>query len=462
MMEVPDWKFHLLERKRKEEEDVKRREREEEERLAKMPPWKREIILRRKAKAGASLSETKIETEGGDQEEKVGGSGEVEEGDSRVLRENIGPVQKNPFIQQEKQRRMPEHSCTKPKSTTEQMAQRLPKVDDLIRDPNLPNEVNVQNDPVDEQQSPSIDVKGRVSRLLSRFGGSRTEDDSNDHLQRVNGEGATKTVLTAPVVVEPEFQAQSIANPGPPSPSCLLTATGSQALTQETTLSPCVTPSSSSLDSEPSELSTCAAPTALSGINTRQSMTEEVRPFPFQLRPASPASSAKQLKQTTQVSPVLSRPETFKVNAGKTEEDGEIRLSPSKVSSNFQAIKRVTGESQAVQRRKGNTITVNPRKAPICENGYSVTETKSPATKPESGKKRYPTAEEIKVIGGYQALSRSCLAKRSQDKKKVRNGDLIFLNIFAFQCFSITTPNFLKLNISLILFKGNLPPQFYL
>ncbi|KAM4020420.1 phostensin [Anomaloglossus baeobatrachus] len=414
MMEVPDWKVHLLERKRKEEEEMKRREKEEEERLAKMPPWKREIILRRKAKAEASMSESRTETDGEEREDKVGGFGEEEVRESRVLRENIGPVQKNPFIQQEKQRRIPEYSCTRPKSTTEQTVQRFPKVDDL------PNEVKEQDALLEEHQPPPIDVKGRVSRLLSRFGGSRTEDDSSETcLQRVNGEGegVTKTVLpTTPVISEPETQASSIANPAPPSPSCLLAVTGSQSLTQETTLSPYVTPSSSCVESEPSELSTCVAPTAMSGFNNKQSMTEEVRPFPFQLRPASPA---RQLKQTTQVSPILSRPETFKVNAAKTEEDGENGLSPSKVNRNFQGIKRVSGESQAVQTRKGNTITVNPRKAVVCENGYAVTETKSPITKPESGKKRYPTAEEIKVIGGYLALSRSCLAKHSRDKKKM-------------------------------------------
>lgn len=419
-MDVPDWKVHLLERKRKEEEEMKRRDREEEERLAKMPPWKREIILRRKAKAEASMLENKVETEGGEQEEKIGGGELEEEKESRVLRENIGPVQKNPFIQQEKHRRIPEYSCARPKSTTEPTVQRTPKVDDLVRDTNLPNEVKEQDAPLEEHQPPSIDVKGRVSRLLCRFGGSRTEDDSSDPcLQRLSGEGegATKTVLPSPTVVaEPETQASSIANLAPPSPSCLLAATGSQTLTQETTLSSYVTPSSSCVDSEPSELSTCAAPTTMSGFNTRQTMTEEVRPFPFQLRPASPA---RQFKQTTQVSPVSSRPEIFKVNAGKTEEDVESGLSPSKATSNFQAIIKVSGENQAVQRRKGNTITVNPRKAPICENGYAVTETKSPVTKPEPGKKRYPTAEEIKVVGGYLALSKSCLAKRSRDKKKM-------------------------------------------
>ncbi|XP_036395732.1 phostensin-like [Megalops cyprinoides] len=38
----------------------------------------------------------------------------------------------------------------------------------------------------------------------------------------------------------------------------------------------------------------------------------------------------------------------------------------------------------------------------------------------EEGKKRYPTAEEIKVIGGYQSLDKSCLAKGRGTQKGVK------------------------------------------
>ncbi|XP_075042720.1 phostensin [Mixophyes fleayi] len=418
MMEVPDWKVYLLERKRKDEEEMKRREREEEDRLAKMPAWKREIILRRKAKAEASVLENKVELDGGEEEEreKMGG-GEAEEKESRVLRENIGPVQQNPFIQQEKQRRIPEYSCTRSKPTTEQTVHRIAKVDDIVRDSNPPNEVKEQECPPEDRQSP----KGRVSRLLCRFGGSRTEDENSDPcLQCINGEGevAAKTLLSTPlVVVESENQASSsLANIAPPPPSCLQAATGSQTLAQETTLSSHAPSSSSCVDSEPAELSTCVAPTAMSGFSTRPSMMEEIRSFPFQLRPASPA---RHLRLSTQVSPATTRPETFKLSTGKTEEDGERGLSPSRVTCNFQSIKKGTGENQALQRRKGNTITVNPRKVAVCENGFVATETKSSTPKPESGKKRYPTVDEIKVIGGYLALSRSCMAKHTRDKKKL-------------------------------------------
>lgn len=76
----------------------------------------------------------------------------------------------------------------------------------------------------------------------------------------------------------------------------------------------------------------------------------------------------------------------------------------------------------AVQRRSGNTITINPRKAPVpaptVENGIEgVPGSDKAAMAPV--KKRYPTAEEIQVIGGYLSLQRSCLAKNDPHRKKV-------------------------------------------
>uniref|UniRef100_A0A8C3I291 Protein phosphatase 1 regulatory subunit 18 n=1 Tax=Chrysemys picta bellii TaxID=8478 RepID=A0A8C3I291_CHRPI len=78
----------------------------------------------------------------------------------------------------------------------------------------------------------------------------------------------------------------------------------------------------------------------------------------------------------------------------------------------------------AVQRRSGNTITINPRKAPVpaVENGV---EGEGGPAAPEKAagaplKKRYPTAEEIQVIGGYLSLSKSCLAKNDPHRKKLK------------------------------------------
>uniref|UniRef100_A0A8D0HBT5 Protein phosphatase 1 regulatory subunit 18 n=1 Tax=Sphenodon punctatus TaxID=8508 RepID=A0A8D0HBT5_SPHPU len=81
---------------------------------------------------------------------------------------------------------------------------------------------------------------------------------------------------------------------------------------------------------------------------------------------------------------------------------------------------RASPPHPAVQRRSGNTITINPRKAPVqsaaVENG--VEGERTAVTAPI--KKRYPTAEEIQVIGGYLSLQRSCLAKNDPHRKKLK------------------------------------------
>ncbi|KAF4081743.1 hypothetical protein AMELA_G00164960 [Ameiurus melas] len=101
--------------------------------------------------------------------------------------------------------------------------------------------------------------------------------------------------------------------------------------------------------------------------------------------------------------------------------------------------------------KRGTTITITPRKSvpsrtPVSsvttpkvpsssvttpkessssvttpkESSSSVTTPKAPSSKPELQKKRYPTAEEIEVIGGYQNLERSCLVKNRGSPKMVR------------------------------------------
>ncbi|XP_078497836.1 phostensin [Lissotriton helveticus] len=83
----------------------------------------------------------------------------------------------------------------------------------------------------------------------------------------------------------------------------------------------------------------------------------------------------------------------------------------------------------SMQRKSGNTITINPRKAPpgapILENGGPAVPVEADAAsrteggRPHPLKKRYPTAEEIKVIGGYQAPGRSCLSKSAPQRRKM-------------------------------------------
>ncbi|KAM9496032.1 uncharacterized protein ppp1r18 [Clarias gariepinus] len=81
--------------------------------------------------------------------------------------------------------------------------------------------------------------------------------------------------------------------------------------------------------------------------------------------------------------------------------------------------------------KRGATITITPRKSgptgtpsstvttPKVSTS-SVTTPKAPRNAPEQRKNRYPTAEEIQVIGGYQNLERSCLVKNRGSPKMMR------------------------------------------
>lgn len=97
--------------------------------------------------------------------------------------------------------------------------------------------------------------------------------------------------------------------------------------------------------------------------------------------------------------------------------------------------------SPIVQRRKGNTFTVVPKRRteaqpstpavqdPVLEPAAVPQGSPSSAEAPYAQlgtqlKKRYPAAEDIEVIGGYLSLGRSCLTKTGSTGKKVKS-DLV-------------------------------------
>uniref|UniRef100_A0A3Q3R853 Taperin n=1 Tax=Monopterus albus TaxID=43700 RepID=A0A3Q3R853_MONAL len=91
--------------------------------------------------------------------------------------------------------------------------------------------------------------------------------------------------------------------------------------------------------------------------------------------------------------------------------------------------------SPMVQRRKGNTFTVVPKRRvePEVQPGSpepqqeASTEAPPGSTSPQAPyaqlgsllKKRYPAVEEIEVIGGYLSLAKSCLSKTGSTGKKI-------------------------------------------
>ncbi|XP_021507035.1 phostensin isoform X2 [Meriones unguiculatus] len=75
------------------------------------------------------------------------------------------------------------------------------------------------------------------------------------------------------------------------------------------------------------------------------------------------------------------------------------------------------GPGVGAPRRSGHTFTVTPRRcAPPASAAPPVPPAPADAAGPGAGKKRYPTAEEILVLGGYLRLSRSCLVKGSPER----------------------------------------------
>lgn len=103
--------------------------------------------------------------------------------------------------------------------------------------------------------------------------------------------------------------------------------------------------------------------------------------------------------------------------------------------------RRVPVPSPMVQRRKGNTFTVVPKRRAEPEpqpqpsspepqqealNGGPPGSTPPQAPYAQLGsllKKRYPAVEEIEVIGGYLSLEKSCLVKTGSTGKKVRSSN---------------------------------------
>ncbi|XP_042372358.1 taperin-like, partial [Plectropomus leopardus] len=95
---------------------------------------------------------------------------------------------------------------------------------------------------------------------------------------------------------------------------------------------------------------------------------------------------------------------------------------------------RVPVPSPMVQRRKGNTFTVVPKRRaepegqPGSPEPQQETSSEAPpgSTPPQAPyaqlgtllKKRYPAVEEIEVIGGYLSLAKSCLSKTGSTGKK--------------------------------------------
>ncbi|XP_032997438.1 phostensin [Lacerta agilis] len=139
-------------------------------------------------------------------------------------------------------------------------------------------------------------------------------------------------------------------------------------------------------------------------------LKQEASPSLSAVKPPAPTSCSSLLPDAEEEPPEAA--EAMRRGVGSAAAKEDVRVG---------GLARTSSPHPAVQRRSGNTITINPRKAPaapvsVVENG--IESDTSPAAAPM--KKRYPTAEEIQVIGGYLSLQRSCLAKNDPHRKKLK------------------------------------------
>ncbi|MBN3293419.1 PPR18 protein, partial [Polypterus senegalus] len=175
---------------------------------------------------------------------------------------------------------------------------------------------------------------------------------------------------------------------------------------------------------------------------TSTAVKEDVRATSFPVRNIlnKTALSNRTERNVAQVSPVSVQEnqslESSGPASGRSLGKGHVRTGAATIETTplQDTVFKPTLLGRPGMQKKGNTITINPRKMTSnSTNGNPDTATSSNTTSLENGasdsavdkndvsklKKRYPTAEEIEVIGGYLSLEKSCLAKKDTCKKKV-------------------------------------------
>uniref|UniRef100_A0A8C1UAY9 Phostensin n=1 Tax=Cyprinus carpio TaxID=7962 RepID=A0A8C1UAY9_CYPCA len=453
---LPEWKQLLLERKRREEEERERQEREEEERLASMPAWKRGIIQRRRAKQDEEREREK---------------------ERDTSKETISPIQQNPFIRSENsfrrdnrgkevirdgenedkkaannrgrernketekeiwrerdgemwvekmgsksEGRERDRSTGRESRETDSSASLLSPVVGL-RMIQANNIIIIEKDKngkekLDKREKEAEEEQKRMRMDLREFlagGGSVTEirslrekirqqekerrDDDNEEGSREAGrtvreqeETILETLRLFDVTQEVNMTKSSPQLPVPVSLSLLQSASTEREvgeISRDVSESD-ICPRQAERDVE--ECGTCIA-WRTQDVNKRVEEREE-----------------------------------------ESLEEGYLppSLSPSPpLSDSLDAMSRIYNLKTVGSRTRGTTITITPRRpAGAASSGGIATVT--PAV-PKAGKKRYPTAEEIEVIGGYQNLERSCLVK-SKGTAKAVSGFLCFCMTYTMSC----------------------------
>ncbi|EMP27868.1 Putative pre-mRNA-splicing factor ATP-dependent RNA helicase DHX16 [Chelonia mydas] len=466
---LPEWKLQLLERKRKEEEEARRREREQQDRMAKMPAWKREIIERRRAKQGSGTSFSDPEGGGGGAGPPSAVVGPPSSGmgqeESAVLQEKIGPVHQNPFIQLEKRRKETaapeaEPAGAKAKQLMELYSQRpgvrTLRADNVIIIESVPGAAPPGAERRAEAKSGSVES---LNELLARRGGSVTEIRAGEvfivksalsrSVEDLNSFGQSHGEADCRLGL-PEQRRGRVSKllsrfgqeDPPPRPLRSLSTENLADGSYERPLAARKPPGSaqrrSGTPSPPLDLPGLApSPPPFTVASYRSQFEARSEAWPESPPRRSPTSKAWGREAASPErgarldggSPGLVVPGPRSREANSPDRGAWHCGNTLAVVPGPQGTEAALGGPSAlphpaVQRRSGNTITINPRKAPAPAVEKGVEGEGGPAAPEKAAgaplKKRYPTAEEIQVIGGYLSLSKSCLAKNDPHRKKLK------------------------------------------
>uniref|UniRef100_A0A8C7HA82 Phostensin/Taperin PP1-binding domain-containing protein n=1 Tax=Oncorhynchus kisutch TaxID=8019 RepID=A0A8C7HA82_ONCKI len=427
---LPEWKQLLLERKRREEEEREKREKEEEDKLASMPAWNSTlakpqslVLLETIIPVGQNSF---IRTHGGwrrGREAERAGEMESERGLDKARikgREGVGGREAEPQVRERREsyfRRGSEVRDMKRVSEVRDMKS-VSEVRDMkrvseVRDCTISVETTQQNCVITlsiDRASPPQSVDSHYnhvsaftecsSTLLSTVAHKGTDWHSS---QGAPGHHSIQSPLsqhTEDLINKIERVGGTVNERDNHKGTQTLMQDGKGVMREDTE-----TERGSKAYTEPGEQAQSNQPKQVRSItiNSRSVLTPspENSLHPDQGVPTTPSASPS---QSPSVSP-----------------------SPSPSPTHF-TIRSLSGGQQV---KRGTTITITPRK-PV---GGAAVEAVSASSRPlantsaqsqmpvlteegERGKKKYPTAEEIEVIGGYQNLDKSCLVKTSKASPK--------------------------------------------
>ncbi|XP_048849561.1 uncharacterized protein ppp1r18 isoform X2 [Brienomyrus brachyistius] len=147
--------------------------------------------------------------------------------------------------------------------------------------------------------------------------------------------------------------------------------------------------------------------------------------LPLKQQPPNQCQPSRSFTVNPKSSPVLENPPQIQECKDVVTPSASLSPSSSSPSTLPSAPLFSLRNTSAGPGKRGNTITIVPRRSPAV--GKPATDPGANRTAPQTqtpisgdaSKKRYPTVEEIVVIGGYKKVEKSCLSKHGKTPKGV-------------------------------------------